>query len=744
MTPLPDSPAPRPPTSPSLPVPPAAAPASEAPPAPPAVVSGPPGADALWNAFRRRWFLATFLGLAAAAAAAAAAWVLVPGRYTAQTLLQINPRPPRAGEGGEVDPNSAPRALAALVKSQSILRPVLERPEVAELSEVRDHGDPFAWLQKEMTADFPNGPEILRVSLNGDRPEDLAVLLNETARQAIRESTAKEEARIKARIAQLKGSYRATVEVVRGRRLELAEREKRANLPDPALVQTLQGAVMQKLNALTGQLLMVQQAQRKARQDLADARDRLNQRSDLRVSPAEVEQEVKLDPRIAPLYQELARIELKIVGIRKSASPASLPGQLQKELEEKQQIQGQIDLLRESLGRQAEERLRARLIGELEGSVVRLQGQIKLNDEEEGKLNEQIAAANARLLELQPRARSGDRVITDIEALRDEVQQAEQVLKTLGQDLASLEADLPVTPRLSVLEPAAPPSGMNLSRRTKLAGAAGLAALFVVLLAVTLAEFRGRRVYGPDDVTRGLGLSLVGTLPAVPAEARKPLADAAAPAAGQTALLESVDGIRALVLHAARTQPLRVIMVTSAAGGEGKTTLACHLAASLARNWRRTLLIDADLRNPSAHARFDLPPEPGLSEVLRSEVEADEAIKATPLPRLSLLPAGRCDRHAIEGLSQDSLGELFERLGQHFDFIVVDVSPVLPVADALQVGQHADAAIFSVLRHVSRLPDVYAAQQRLAALHVRVLGAVVIGDRASTYGVQPVPLQLQG
>ncbi len=72
-------------------------------------------------------------------------------------------------------------------------------------------------------------------------------------------------------------------------------------------------------------------------------------------------------------------------------------------------------------------------------------------------------------------------------------------------------------------------------------------------------------------------------------------------------MLESIDATRTMLVHAARTGSHRVVMITSAVGGEGKTSLASHLATSLARSGLRTLLIDADLRSPSIHRLFDLP-----------------------------------------------------------------------------------------------------------------------------------------
>jgi capsular exopolysaccharide synthesis family protein len=195
----------------------------------------------------------------------------------------------------------------------------------------------------------------------------------------------------------------------------------------------------------------------------------------------------------------------------------------------------------------------------------------------------------------------------------------------------------------------------------------------------------------------------------------------------QSIITESVDAIRTQLLHAARSDGVQVVMVTSASGGEGKTSLSSQLAASLARAWRKTLLVDGDLRNPAAHKLFRLPLEPGFSELLRGEAGLGDVVKPTPLSRLWLLPAGHLDPHAIQALAQEDVRAIFEQMKEQYDFIIVDSCPVLPVADSLLLGQHVDAVIFAVLRDVSRLPSIQAAQQKLQGLGVRMLGAVVIG-----------------
>ncbi len=249
-------------------------------------------------------------------------------------------------------------------------------------------------------------------------------------------------------------------------------------------------------------------------------------------------------------------------------------------------------------------------------------------------------------------------------------------------------------------------------------------------------EFRHRRVYKSEDVARGLGLNLLGTLPDSPEHARNLVPSGPVMLREQTILTEAVDGVRTQLLHAARHEARRVVMVTSAIASEGKTSLASHLAASLARSSYKTLLIDGDLRNPAAHRPFALSVQPGLAEALREETPVEQLIRATPVEGLSILTAGCCDRQAIQALARDGIGKLIEHLKGEYEFIIVDACPVLPVADALLLGQHADAVVLAVMRNFSRLPAVYEAQRRLASLDIPMLGAVVLGENADSYGAE--------
>src|SRR5579883_253220 len=261
-----------------------------------------------------------------------------------------------------------------------------------------------------------------------------------------------------------------------------------------------------------------------------------------------------------------------------------------------------------------------------------------------------------------------------------------------------------------------------------------IGALALILFAFAWFEFQSRKVHTPDEVVEGLGLNLIGTVPDYTSRGWLSWFRGGVDSAYTESMInECVDMACTMLLHVADREKLQIAMITSALDGEGKTSLASHLAASLARAGRRTLLVDSDLRNPTLHRLFQRNRTPGLSELLRGEVDLAGIICDTEIPNLQLIAAGKAETVALQALAFDVIPKLFEQLRPQYDFILVDSCPVLPVADAMLVGQHVDAVIFSLLRDVSRLPRVQAAYQRLALLGIRMLGAVVNGTQHDRY-----------
>jgi capsular exopolysaccharide synthesis family protein len=307
---------------------------------------------------------------------------------------------------------------------------------------------------------------------------------------------------------------------------------------------------------------------------------------------------------------------------------------------------------------------------------------------------------------------------------------ADRAADLIRARLSELDVEKDAPSRVRISDLASEPSDRaDLKKKFMATLMAGGGLFGASLFMVAMLEFRTRRVKAPEEVVRALGMSVVGTIPALPDQRlRRPgNATQLTDSRWQQAFMESVDATRMLLLHMSRSEGLRAVMITSASSGEGKTSLSCYLGGSLARAVHRTLIVDCDLRRPAVHQVFDTPQEPGLCDLLRGEAEIQDIIRPTPIDGLFVIPAGRLDGRAMLSMSKGELGPILAWLKEQYDFVIVDAPPVLAVADTLQLSQHVDAVLFSILRDVSRMPEVYEARERLATMNIRVLGAVVSG-----------------
>jgi polysaccharide biosynthesis transport protein len=169
-------------------------------------------------------------------------------------------------------------------------------------------------------------------------------------------------------------------------------------------------------------------------------------------------------------------------------------------------------------------------------------------------------------------------------------------------------------------------------------------------------------------------------------------------------------------------QRLGAITVTSAASGEGKSTTAANLAASLARQNLRVLLVDGDLRRPRQHRIFGTPAAPGFSDMLVGAAEPAEAIHATEIEGLFLMPRGKFDERAAEVLGGNTMARFMADLRAEYDAVIIDTPPTLVAADAAAVAAVADGVL--VVIRAGKTPREAA---RLTVQQLNSVGAKVIG-----------------
>jgi protein-tyrosine kinase len=162
------------------------------------------------------------------------------------------------------------------------------------------------------------------------------------------------------------------------------------------------------------------------------------------------------------------------------------------------------------------------------------------------------------------------------------------------------------------------------------------------------------------------------------------------------AIVEQFRRLAAGLLHGQRDGRLKVIMITSAVPGEGKTLTALNLALVLAESYRRrVLLIDADLRRPRLSEAASLTVTEGLGEALKAS--EDRKVAVTQLTEhLTLLPAGRPDPEPLSGLTSQRMQNLIEEAAERFEWVIVDTPPVTVAADAGLLGAMVDATVLVV------------------------------------------------
>jgi capsular exopolysaccharide synthesis family protein len=690
---------------------------------PPPALAASPDAFAILKGLRRRWWAAMLLVLVLGPAAAVGAWFLLEAKYTAVAPVHIASQPPwilnhRDGYSDRGEFATFQKLQAAEMKSRFVLDKVRLRDEVKKLDILRDQADPIAFLDEELKIDFKDGDEIVNIQMLGMDPEAVKTVVN-----AVREEYFTE---VVDRDRKARGERKKVLEeAVNGQRTQFQQHLRQLNEMANSLGMTANG---QPLPKGAGPVSVAGEKMR----HLAEAqRDRLKAQSLLKVheargknlatmtiSEAELDQAVEQDQEVRFLQVRLDRQKEIIKGYEEgSPNDPSLPGLRQRRESLKAKLEARRDEVRKAFADGTRRKAKADYDAALEQYKTDL---VAATEQEE--------ALKAEIKKLPVDEEKTVKSSADFERLRLDVEAEQGRLNNYENQLADLNVELgpDVPARITKYQDA-----MILKRdlRKQIVAACGAPLMILVLacLGVGWWECRARRIHSADEVSAGLGMRVVGAVPSLANAGRLVAADEETADVRVHGLLESIDGIRTLLLREADVDPLRVILVTSAVSGEGKTTLASHLAGSLARAGRRTLLIDCDLRRPAAHQLFELPLQPGFSEALMGEVHVAEATLSTAIDSLWMIPAGDWDREVMQALARDGVGRIFDKLRNEYDFIIVDSHPVLPATDSLLIAQHADAVVLSVLREVSRTPRVYAAFQKLATLGIHVLGAVVSG-----------------
>ena len=190
---------------------------------------------------------------------------------------------------------------------------------------------------------------------------------------------------------------------------------------------------------------------------------------------------------------------------------------------------------------------------------------------------------------------------------------------------------------------------------------------------------------------------------------------------------EAYKRLRAnLLLSFPDEQKCRVIGVTSANRGEGKSITAINLAYTFAETGKKTLLIEADMRLPNLAARLELVESPGLSNLLVNLSKREDVLQVAEVQNmLHVITAGDIPPNPSELLGSEHMKACLQEFGKTYDYIVLDLPPVNVVSDALETARMVDGFVFVVRQEYSTRPSVIQAMSQMEMVDAKVLGFVM-------------------
>lgn len=261
------------------------------------------------------------------------------------------------------------------------------------------------------------------------------------------------------------------------------------------------------------------------------------------------------------------------------------------------------------------------------------------------------------------------------------------------------------------------------NKTTDLAAVLTTSSVFGIALAFFF-EYLDSHIKSPDELQQYLDVPYLGLLPDVSlSNGDDPLLGGETAPPG--AFAESIRALRTNVMFSFADDQKNSIVVTSTGPSEGKTIVAGNVAAALALSEKRVLLIDADLRKPRVHTLFGLEQGPGLADMLVGVKRASEVVHAARVPGLWVLSAGTTSPNPAELLGSDRFRRFLDTLAEHFDWVIVDAPPVLPVTDAALIGHLTGGVLFVVGTDMTNRQAAQNAVRQLRAGRARIVGAML-------------------
>lgn len=702
------------------------------------------------RALRRHLWQALLLWLVVSAGLMALAYYKIKPTYDAVAQIQVE-----LGDiiftqrnGAQIDFQQVMEMQANRVTNPVVISNALTtHPEVLQFPMLQNSDAPEIEVKRAVRAQVIPKTPFIQIDMSSNTPNEAAIIVNAVFDAFLQYAETTYDASTQKKINQFKEMEKEQQEEVNRQRKIVDDFQKRIGLADEKALKDRNTTSIEAYKRLSEELTSV-----KIRRITTQAK--LDQLRNDKVGPIQEIDGEQLDtllteafyaePQVEQLQREIEKADAKFKDVKRVTRNQGDPAYLH--------AKNRLDELegrKNELWNKLKSRLRRKILaGPADMNADRL---IRDAEAELAAMSTQETTLNAMLENVRIENKQADNEAFQLECARRDLQRAEAIFDKIRENLEQATFDAK-SPQVKVSESyrAKPATRPSHERRLQAVIAAPILTAVLVFSLLIMLEMRGGRVSDPDELSSRMNLQVIGVVPPLPQIRVSPggpgsgsEADLPAPTADLKAqrqldeFVQSLDHLR--VALCARRDPWgrdrHCILITSACGSEGKTTLAAQLAERCVNAGMMTLLIDADLRNPTLSRMLDATEQLGLINVLRGESIAEDAIMVIgDAGGFHLLPAGTPRVDPSRLLQSDRLGKLLAQARESFDMIIVDAPPVLPVPDALTIGRWTDGAVLAVRHDTSRFPLVERAHRRLTHVGVPIIGAVVNGVRSMEAG----------
>jgi polysaccharide biosynthesis transport protein len=347
------------------------------------------------------------------------------------------------------------------------------------------------------------------------------------------------------------------------------------------------------------------------------------------------------------------------------------------------------------------------------------------------QMEEQKAKIRTRIETLQPQI---DKWIAEVMQYSNKVNEYENLstkldrLQTTKDSLVRRKEALDIgrtvdTELISKLHNATPAVLQKVDKPREIAQGS-IIGLFVGCVIIALIAILHNKVSSADDIRNQFDAKVIGLIPKAQSRVTLIKKDS------DHVFAEAFRSLRSSILmhHQDAKKEFKVILVTSCAPGEGKSTVSSNLATMLAYSGAKTLLIDCDLRRGHLHDKFGISREPGLAELLENTYPSIDEITLTgdkALKNLSIITAGRPTENPGDLFLLPKMNEILQNCRQQYDFVIMDTAPILAVDDTIALLKKADEIVFVTKCSKTTFRQVKMALERVGVTQRKVWGFIL-------------------